>query len=218
MANTFSGTVTVDMYELRFAYSGKLSQVRKKVGDIVNKWDSIASLDRKILQTELDRQLADYERTRADFEIFKIKNGSEGGDDTTKYLRIAKQAALNASVKDVELSKYKMDQSDLVSPIKGIIAQMDGMLAGINITPASNKVTIIPIDSLLFESTISQDDLSLVNTPQKGFVRFTHTDTVYEVSVNPPISGTNGTFPIRAVFIDPQQLLVGMKGSLTIST
>lgn len=73
MKKSLNGAVIADLIEVRFAYSGKVVSVRKKRGDAVKIWEGIASLDRKILQTELDRQLADYEKVRAQFEIFNIK-------------------------------------------------------------------------------------------------------------------------------------------------
>lgn len=63
--STFEGIVKGNVIDVRFALSGKVLRVSARTGDIVKKWDLIASLDRKILQTELDRQLADFEKVRA---------------------------------------------------------------------------------------------------------------------------------------------------------
>jgi hypothetical protein len=51
---------------------------------------------------ELDRQLADYEKARAEFELHILKAGKEPGNDEDKYQRQIKQAQLNAAVKEVE--------------------------------------------------------------------------------------------------------------------
>jgi hypothetical protein len=41
----------------------------------------------------LDKQLLDYEKIRADFEIFNLQKGG-AADDLTKYLKTEKQAQL----------------------------------------------------------------------------------------------------------------------------
>ncbi len=68
---TYAGKVNARIIELRFALSGKLTFLAKKRGDSVKKGDLIGSLDKKLLQTELDRELKNYEKVRADFEITK---------------------------------------------------------------------------------------------------------------------------------------------------
>ncbi|MBU1127146.1 HlyD family secretion protein, partial [Patescibacteria group bacterium] len=103
----FKGNVSAKIIEVRFALSGKTSKILKKTGDTVRKGELLASLDKGILQTNLDRQLADYEKTRADFEIFNLKN-PQISDDLSKYLKTEKQAQLNASVKEVELAKIRL--------------------------------------------------------------------------------------------------------------
>ena len=89
----FNGKVKGKIVEAKFAAAGKVARVSKTTGGNVKQWDLVASLDRKILQTELDKQLADFEKVRADFEIFAGKIG-EPKDDVNKYLKTEKQAQL----------------------------------------------------------------------------------------------------------------------------
>lgn len=208
MAKKFDGVVVADVIELRFAYSGKVVSVRKKKGDAVKKWEVIASLDRKILQTELDRQLADYEKVRAQFEIFNIKH--QGGDDTTKYMRQEAQAELNASVKEVELAKFKLDQADLISPVNGTIVDLGGLVVGLNVTPSSNPVKIVDSESLRFRFVIIQGGLDEFLEPQKVRVAVGKTDRTARTIV--PVWGNNGSFEIDAILDDTSGLLPGMKG------
>ena len=71
---TFKGVVKARIIDARFATSGKVSVVKKFTGDTVKKGDLLSSLERKTAQATLDRELADFERVRADFEIFNQKN------------------------------------------------------------------------------------------------------------------------------------------------
>lgn len=207
---SLNGAVVADLIDVRFAYSGKIVSVRKKRGETVKKWEGIASLDRKILQTELDRQLADYEKARARFEIFNIKN--QGGDDTTKFLRQEAQAELNASVKEVELAKYKLDQADLTSPVGGTIVDLGGLVVGLNVTPSGNPVKILDSESLRFRFVIDQDDLKEFLEPQKVSVAIGKKDLTVTTIV--PVLGRDGQFEIDAVVDDVTGLLPGMKGEV----
>jgi len=115
---SFKGAIKARIVSARFATSGKIASIKKHTGDSVKKGEILASLDTKILQTGLDRQLADYEKVRADFEIFsqKYPDPTEAID---KYLKTEKQASLNASVKDVELAKWLLDQTTLFHLLMG---------------------------------------------------------------------------------------------------
>ncbi len=208
VAKKLKGVVVSDVIEVRFAYSGKIVSVRKKRGETVKIWEGIASLDRKILQTELDRQLADYEKVRAQFEIFNIKH--QGGDDTTKFLRQEAQAELNASVKEVELAKYKLDQADLISPVNGTVVDLGGLVAGLNVTPSSNPVKILDSESLRFRFQIDQDDLAEFLEPKKIRIKLGKIDRSAATLV--PVIGKDGKFEIEAIFEDRSGLLPGMKG------
>src|SRR3989344_1706265 len=135
MSRVFNGEGKARIVEARFALSGKVTFVAKHTGDNVKKGELLASLDRKILQTELDSELADFEKVRADFEIFNLKAG-EPTDAISQYLKKEKQAQLNVSVKEVELAKARLDQADLFSPVAGVVLDDSAIVTGLYITPA----------------------------------------------------------------------------------
>ncbi|MGB9707076.1 MAG: efflux RND transporter periplasmic adaptor subunit, partial [Microgenomates group bacterium] len=165
----FKGEIKGRIVEVRFALSGKTERVLKKTGDYVKKGELLAALEKKIFQTELDRQLADYEKVRADFEIFNLQKGG-AADDLTKYLKMEKQAQLNASVKEVELAKARLDQTDLFSPVEGVILDDSNLAPGMYITPASYSFKILETGSLWFEVEITQEDISFFSQPRSGEV------------------------------------------------
>ncbi len=208
------GEVVAILYEVKFAYSGKVVSVRRSQGNTINKGESIASLDRKTLQMELDRQLADYEKTRADFELFRIKMG-DGGDDVAKYLRQAQQANLNRSVKEVEIAKYKFDQADLISPVTGTIIDMGGLVVGLNVTPASNPVKVIDEKSIKFSFSAKQLDIKEFKEKKVKVTIFGEEEPRTGVTVY-PVFGKDGEFTIDVTFEDITGLIPGMKGELTI--
>ena len=151
-SNEYTGKINGKIIELRFALAGKLSGLYKKRGDIVKKGELVAGLDKKQLQTELDKQLGDFEKVRAEFEIFNLQKG-EPDNDIEKYLKAEKQAQLNISVKEVELAKAKLDQTDLFSPVEGFLE---------NATP-------VPEVSPIFPNTI---DCMFTAVPNNPFISF----------------------------------------------
>lgn len=212
MNHVLEGEVMCDVIEIRFAYSGRLASVSRKTGDRVARGQIIASLDRKMMQTELDRQLADYERTRAEFELFGMKN--TGDDDTTKYLRVQKQASLNASVKDVELSKFKMDMADLTSPVAGVISSMEGLVPGMYVTPASAPVLIVADGSARFVVEVTDAEIADFMEPKNVTVSIGALNKDIQGTSVLPTCGKNGRYTISIMLETADKLLGGMRGSV----
>lgn len=165
---SLTGVVRAEIVEVRFAFSGRVSSLHVHPGDLVKPGTILAQLDKKILQTELDKELADYERTRADFEIF-VKKMGEPKDDLSKYEKVQKQSLLNASVKSVELCKYRLDESTLSSPLRGIIMATQGLHPGLYITPGANPIRIIDLDTLEFAAQVTWKEVNSLR-PGTGYL------------------------------------------------
>lgn len=164
MDKIFTGKIVGRIVEARFAFGGRIDKVFKRTGDKVKSGEILASLDRNQLQIELDRQLAGFEKTRADFEIFNQKHPDPINEEVTKYLKVGEQAQLNSTVKDVELAKLRLDQCDLVSPISGVILDDSGNCPGIYVTPSSFAFKIITLQKLQLILETDQTELSFFRT------------------------------------------------------
>lgn len=208
----FPGEVVAEIVEARFAFAGNVVYVGKKIGEKVRQGEIISSLDRKVLQTELDQQLADYEKVRAQFEISRIK--LQGTDDTTKFLAQISQSELNNSVKSVELAKHRLDQADLISPVNGTILDMGTLVVRLNITPASNPVKILDNESLRLTFEISQDLLGKFLSPTKVTASFRGVKTPYEGVTEVPNMGNKGKFKINVKLVSTPDLIPGMMGEI----
>lgn len=207
---SFKGIVKCRVIEVRFGTSGKVASVAKKIGDSVKKGELLASLDRKSFQMELDRQLTDYERVRAEFEIFNLEKG-EPKDDVARFLKTQKQSQLNASVKDVELAKVKMDMADLFSPIEGLIVDDSNIVAGIYVTPSSNPFKIAE-NKFFLEMEVDQEDVALFMESQKLAVKIAGLDKVIETTSSLPVlPGSKGRFVVKADLVDSSGLLSGLE-------
>lgn len=205
MRSSFPGKVVADIIEIRFPFSGKVSAVNKHPGDKVKLWEWLAALDKKQLQTELDKELADYERARAHF------------DAASESQKQDLQLSLNVSVKNVELAKMRLDQTDLISPVGGLVVDNGGLRVGLNVTPAGNSIEVLDRDSLKFEFAISQNDLEKFLTPQKVLISFfkgAKDDVEAETIV--PILGQSGKFKISAKLPNSDFILPGLEGEASI--
>ncbi len=167
MSKIFKGKVGARIIDVRFAISGKTTRVTKKTGDSVKKGELLVSLDRNILQTQLDRELADFRKVRGDFEVFNQKNPNPT-TEIDNYLKTQKQAQLDASVKMVEIAKARLDKSDLFSPIDGIVFDDSNLVSGINITPSSGSMEIIDVSSYFFEMEVEQEDIAYFKKQRNG--------------------------------------------------
>ena len=173
----------------------------KSTGEKVTKGEQLASLDTKPLQTDLDRQLADYNRIRAEFDLAKnIKN----------------QSNLDVSVKDVEIAKQKLDQTNLFSPIDGVIVQSENLIAGLNVPPANSAIKILDLNSLTFVFQISQDQLEKFLTPVKIKIKFNKPKMELEAETSPISYGENGKFEVVAKIEKTENLLPGLLGEATL--
>lgn len=210
----FNGILKARIVEAKFPTGGKVAKVNKFSGDTVKKWDIIASLDKTVFQMELDRELADFERTRADFEIFAQKN-KEPQTDLEKYLKMEKQAALNASVKSVELAKVKLDESVLLSPVDGLVLEDNGLVPGINITPAGSAIKIIDSSSYYFEIELDEKDIPFFRNEHEGKIKLESVDKDFPVKGGKIISDGED-FTVRFAISFTEQIILGLKGTLDI--
>ena len=207
---SFNGEVKAKIVDARFATSGKIVSVAKRIGDTVAKWGILSSLDRKMLQAELDRQLADSDKTRADFDGFAKKYPDP--QDDNKYTKAEKQAALNASVKDVELAKARLDQCDLFSPVEGVVIDDSGIVPGLYVTPASASIKIIDTTSYYFEFEIEQKDIKDFTEVKKGKIKI---EGVGEIEGETGKVFSDGkSFVVKIPVPNSPNIFLGMNGTV----
>jgi len=193
----------------KFSISGKLVSVKCKVGDMVKKGQLLASLDKKELQTYLDRSLKQYDLERALFDEKQKENLSE-------YEKRKYQDSLDISVKNVELAKINLDATNLYASINGIVTQMDNCMPGDNITPAGFVIEIIDPTSLYFQALIPKKDLSQISKEQKCRVKL----EAFPVNKYEGVVGNIGFIPIKNGFYEAkinfnisEILKVGLSGT-----
>jgi len=126
---------------MRFYQGGTVILVGVKKGDLVKKGQVLAKLDDKLAKIDLEIDLANYRRTRAEFEEVARKYLNPGNEEEKGIKEIA-QAKLDVAVKKVEKQKYEMEKLALISPVDGEIVDDSELVAGMNVTPSGFPIVI----------------------------------------------------------------------------
>lgn len=219
---TLSGSVdATEKVTLSFQTPGVLAWVGVKVGDTVNAYQAIASLDQREVQKNLEIALRNYSKQRNDFEetwrvTYKgVSNPDTALTDTIKRILQKNQWDLEKAVLDVELKDLAVQYATLITPIAGIVTHMDTPYAGVNVTPTAQFEVINP-KTVYLSVTADQTEVTKLQTGMPTEVTFDsypaehligeissisftpksgETGTVYEVKIALPIN--NDTYKYR---------------------
>lgn len=215
----FSGHVTADLISLRFPESGRLSWLKCSPGLIVAKGAPLAGLDPRPIQAQLDIELADFRRVRAEFDKLSRKLPEAKNEDEKGEKEIA-QSKLDVSVKAVEKSKLQLDGLILTAPADAVIISTEGLVPGINITPSGFPIIITPLDAAVFKVILPEEDFYKLKPEQKanlslktGFA--TDTEIIY---LAPQGESKNPLFTVyfRLPRMDLTNFRLGTTGKITV--
>lgn len=219
---TLAGSVSAsEIASLRFQNSGKLVWVGVKEGDRVKKWQAIASLDKEQLRKSLQTQFNNYRTNLSQFWDTQDKYKDVIVSDTIQRILDRTQYSLDNSVISYEIADMAIKESTLVSPITGIVTDIEQPLTGTNITPANATFTIINPDSIYFRSEIDQEDVSKIKVGQLATITidsFPNSSFESEITYISfiPVSGQSSTvYEVRfKLTLDNQDLSyrLGMDG------
>lgn len=236
---TISGSIDAqEKAELRFQSSGQLSWIKAKVGDRVKKWQSLAGLDQRQLQKQLEIDANNFLTTRTKFD-----DTTKDYEDTllTDEVRNAlkrNQYTLNNSILTYELQEIALKYSTLTSPINGVITNVEQPVSGVNVTPSNASISIINPETIYFRSKIDQEDVNKikVGTPATlkidsysdekidskiTYIAFTpisgESSTVYQVKFEIPGTDKNADLKYRiGMDGDAKIILSESKNTLTV--
>lgn len=173
---------------LTFQISGLLAWVGVKEGDSVQKWQGIATLDKKELEKRLRRYLNLYMTNRWDFEQLQddYKDEKERHLITDAIQRILDKAqfSLNNAVIDVEIADLALRLATISTPIEGIVTRVDPSNAGVNVTPATAAFTIVDPSSVYFVANVDETDIGKIKAGQKAKITLdSYSDEKFEGKV-----------------------------------
>jgi len=223
-----SGTIQAEnQVDLKFQTSGLLTWVGVKEGDKVQKWQAIASLDKRELEKNLIKTLRDYSKERWDFEeINKVTYKDQVINDTIKRILEKNQFDLDKAIADVEIKDIAMKLATLITPIAGIVTHIDTPVAGVNITPATAVFTVADPTKMKFVANIDEADIGKVKSDQKATITLdAYSDQKFEATVEKiafaavATKGGGTAYPVEMVLPENKdlQFKVGMNGDLDIT-
>lgn len=163
-----NGTVSASRtVNLTFPVSGPIAWVGVKKGDSVTAGQTIATLDQRIVQKNLQSALRDYSIQRNSFDSTQNQYNNPTTPDTAatdaiKRILQTNQYDLEKSVISVELQDLARQQSILSSPIAGIVTRADTEIAGPDAVAGTTTFTITDPTSLEFDMDVDQADVGKV--------------------------------------------------------
>lgn len=208
---SISGAVDAsEKVNLRFQTSGKLAWVGVKEGERVKKWQAIASLDTRDLKKNLEKEMADYLKTRWDWE-----QGREDYNYNQRYFELSdsvkrilekNQFDLNKAVLDVELADLAVKYATIATPIEGVVTKASAPLAGINVTPATAEFEVINPASVYFLAEAEETDVSWLKEGQRAeiildaFPGSSFEGLVSQISFNPINTTGSPNYGVKIAF------------------
>jgi membrane fusion protein (multidrug efflux system) len=219
------GQTILDQRDLSFEIAGIVRDVLVDEGDEVKPYQTIAYLDTREAQKNLELKMRDYLSTRNDFDEMSEVTYPDATivDDTIRRILEKNQWNLESSVLDVELKDLALKQSYLSSPIEGIVASLS-LQPGELASTSKVAATIVKPDSLVVEAYL--EDIEALKVKDEMLVRIIFEalpddEFLGHITYLSPLATTdeNGLSTYRLVVtLDEtgQTLLDGMAGELEI--
>lgn len=229
---TASGQIeSEDEVELKFPVSGKLTHLAVRKNDKVGKWGYIGSLDQEDLQKRIEKSLFDYSKERNDFDedqrvTYKgIQNPKDALTDTAKRVLEKNQWDLNRAVLDVELADIAKKNSNLYSPIAGVVTKVQTH-EGTSVLAATTPIVIVADpDKLVFVAKVGEADIAEMSEGQDAtltldaFEGRKFSGRVKEVDFAATISASGGkTYQVKIALDEIDKLKLYMSGNVKITT
>jgi len=217
----FSGVIDAkERVGMRFSGGGKLVYLGAKAGDTVARGQTIATLDQRTLQKQLEKQLSTYETQRWTFENAEDDRENVPLDEQGRRLADIDQFALERSVIDVQLQSLAFDTYRITAPFAGILVQAPYSVTGVNVGPTDTWELLNP-STLYFRVLVDEVDVDAVSLGQEALVEIdaipdkTFRATVSKIAYTVSNSSSGSVFPVELLFTDPvtiEQQRVGMSG------
>ena len=152
---------------LRFAAGGKVVYLGAKEGDFVKKWQTIATIDKRVLKKQLQQNLNLYMKERWDWET--TQDSTNYPLETTEARRTIdkEQWDLNNKVLDVEINNIAITDTVLSAPFAGVLVSSPTNVVGVNLL-ATEGFELVNPDSLIFRAAVDEADIAQVHTEQSG--------------------------------------------------
>ncbi len=170
LASTITIAGHIDAKEkarLRFAAGGKVIYLGAKEGEVVKKWQSLATIDQSALKKQLTQNLNAYMQERYDFENTK-DDIKDRAIDTTETRSVAQQQYdLDNKVLNVEIQNIAIANTTIYSPFDGVLTVSPTNVAGVQLL-ATDYFEVVNPQTLVFRANIDEIDIDRIKKGQSG--------------------------------------------------
>jgi len=221
----FSGRVDAkERVGLHFGVTGKLVYLGAEAGDRVAKWQTIASLDQRSLQKQLDKTLSFYETQRWTYEEQEDGREHRWLDESEQRTADQDQRALERSVLDVELQYLAFDGYRLTAPFAGILVQAPHNVTGVQVSPTDIWELINP-ETLYFRVWVDETEIEEVKVGQQGLIKLDaypdrdYRGEVAKISYQTVDTAEGAVFMVEIKFLDEvniEEVRAGLNGEVQL--
>jgi RND family efflux transporter MFP subunit len=217
----FSGIVDArERVGMRFSLGGKLVYLGAATGDRVQRGQTIASLDQRTVQKQLEKTLSQYESERWLFENAQDERKDQTLNTQERRLADLDQFSLERSVLDVQLQSLAFDTNRISAPFSGILVSSPYSVTGVNVGPTDTWELINP-DTLYFRVLVDEIDIDAISVGQEAIIEIdaipdrTFSAVVEKIAYTVSSGASGSVFPVDLRFTEPvsiEQHRVGMSG------
>jgi HlyD family secretion protein len=208
---------------MRFMAGGKLVYLGAQEGEWVKKWQSLASIDKALLQKQLSQNLNSYMKERWDFEDSQDSYDYNIENLSTRKSIDQEQWDLENTVLTVEIKDIAIKESSLYAPFAGVLVKSPSTVTGVQLL-ATDYFEIVNPKTLIFKAEVDESDIGLLSINQQAEVELDAYDeeildtylnyVAYSSSVNSTGTVFIVEFPINSEDIDKYR--IGMNGDAKI--
>jgi RND family efflux transporter MFP subunit len=171
---TLSGKIYAqDHVVLRFGTTGKVNWVGVKEGDWIKEGQSVATLDKEMLEAALRQAWQNFTAAKAASD--KYYDGRDGDSESydQKIERTALDAVQNVAYDNIRIAQENLKSAALYSPIEGLVVNADPSLPGVNITALSSaSYEIVDPSTIYIKVTADQTEVGDLKKGQSGAITF----------------------------------------------
>lgn len=224
-----TGKISSDKYvDLTFPMGGMLVYLGVKKGDTVKAYQTIATLDQRSVQKNIQITLASYAQARNSFDAteqgYSDTKSQQATNDQMRRILENNQYDLNKAVASVELQDLIRQQSILTSPIAGIVTRTDVLTTGVNVTPAT-VFSVTDPTSMTFSMDVDEADIGNIKIGQNvdisldAFPNDTLKLKISQIDFVSHLTSSGGTaFTVKATLPFNNNYRIGMNGNADIVT
>lgn len=205
---TLSGKIEAhEQVSLGFQTGGQLAWVGVQEGDFVKKFQTVATLDQRKLQRELQKFLTAYSKQRNTFDQTLDDNQNrrpeQALNDKMKRVLENNQFDLNQTITDVEIQDVSIKLANLFTPIAGIVTRVETPHAGVNIGIGQTPFEIVNPKSIYFSMNADQTEVVRLSQDESGTIILDAypdqkiSGTITHIAFSPTADETETVYPVK---------------------